>query len=388
MPTRRPRPTRCNGRQLPARAATGRNGRSRGQEGPQGNDAEARPGARRAPRVRGRAARGAGRRQDQVHHGHTTRQGLRGAPRHRHGAVQKVRQDVRGGERPAGTGLVWQELVGAVAELRLQRVQRAGVARAADSLFGCGMAKSAAIDALARVGDALEPTAKGVKETGSPAAEAGEPGVSPGGIRGRIRAVQSGPNQFVMYRGNSGSGAIDAHADGCGGCAAPGGRRPREALDPGGKRQACRARGPRGPGLAADADGAHPGPRLPRGGPSRACAEAPGPRGEGAASARLRRAMWVMPGRAGRARGIGRRAAGKVGGRDREDHEPCSRSRGIRGRSRPTTRGAPRAATRRPARQAGRSRAAPRPRGACPASWRAAWPWGRTARARPRKRQS
>ncbi len=172
----------------------------------------------------------------------------------------------------------------------------AGVARAADSLFGRGMAKSAAIDVLTRVGDALESTTNGVmKEIGSPAAGVGESGTSPGGIRGRIRAVQSGLNQFVVHGRSSGSRVIGAHADGYGGCAAPDGHRPREALDPGGKRQACRAREPRGPGLAADADGAHPDSRLPRGGPSRAYAEALRPRDEGAPSARLRRAMEVMP---------------------------------------------------------------------------------------------
>ena len=188
----------------------------------------------------------------------------------------------------------------------------------------------------------------------SPAAGIGESGTPPGGIRGRIRAVQSGPNKSAAYNGSGGGGAIDAHMGGCGGCVTSGGRAPHGALDPGGKRRACRARGPRG----VLADMAHPDARFPRGGPPRACAEAPRPRDDGAPPARPRRAMEVM--RAGtrdRApRGWKSWRPGSGGSR-----RPRSRSCNARRRSRPTTpRGAPRAAPRRSARQAGRSRA---PRG-------------------------
>ena len=194
-------------------------------------------------------------------------------------------------------GSFGRNLIGAVAELRPHRVPHGGVARAANSPLGCHVTKSTVISIIARVGDAMERDAKGVmgKIYASPSAGIDESGVSPGGIRGWIHVIRSGPNVFVAYGRSRGSGAIDAHAGGYGGCATAGGHLPHEAFDPGGKHQDCRSRGPRNAAHVADADGAHPGARLSEDLP-RAYVESILPRNGGAPSARLRRAAEVALG--------------------------------------------------------------------------------------------
>ena len=95
----------------------------------------------------------------------------------------------------------------------------------------------------------------------------------------------------------------------------------------------CRAREPRNAGRSANAQGAHPWARLPRGAAARV-------RGGRVAARRQAAAGAVAPGRgggaercAGQAQKIGRRAAGNTGGRDREDHArparvPCESGAG------------------------------------------------------------
>ena len=195
-------------------------------------------------------------------------------------------------------GSYGRNLIGAVAEPWSHRVPHGGVARAANSLFGCDMTKSTVINILARVGDDMEREAKGVMDKiyASPSAGIDESGMSPGGIRGRIRAVRSGPNKFVAYDRSRGSGAIDARAGGCGGCATADGHRPHEAFDPGGKHRDCRSRGPRNAAHVADMCGSTPLARLLSEDLSRAYAESIRPRDGGAPSSRLRRAAEVAPG--------------------------------------------------------------------------------------------
>ncbi len=388
MPTRRPRPTRCNGRQLPARAATGRNGRSRGQEGPQGNDAEARPGARRAPRVRGRAARGAGRRQDQVHHGHTTRQGLQGAPRHRHGAVQKVRQDVRGGERPAGTGLVRQEL-------------------------GCGRG-GAALAAGAvrrrREGRGLAVRLRHGQIRGDRRARAG---------RGRLGTDGEGREGNRLAGGGSRRAGRVAGRDPGPDPSRPVGPQPvrhvpREQWQRGDRRARGRVRGMRGPGRPPPARGARSGRQAPGMPGARAARRrARGGRGRGASGPALPARGPVArvrggPAAARRGGGVGAAAPGHVGDagarwagtRDRAASCWKSRRPGSGGSrallafpghpgAEPTNNSgrAPRcdAASRE---TSGQIKGGPAAMGRMPGFVARGLAWGRTARARPRKRQS